>query len=153
MTSTKRLTAVGLAAATLTAAAVTTTTHATQPGAVIELTARDRESRFGGFDAPPRRREGPGDQFTISARLRDPAGDLAGRADAAFAQTSGNRAHGSATFSLADGRIVAVGVVDEAGSDDRLAVVGGSGAYAGARGTLTVDETRGGTSFRFELAP
>jgi hypothetical protein len=156
MTTTKRIAALGLAAAMLTAAAVTTTTGAAeeqQPAATIELTARDSESRFGGFDAPPRRSEGPGDSFTISARLRDSAGNAAGRADGAFSQTGRRRAHGSATFTLAGGRIVVAGVLDEAGSTDALTIVGGSGAYENARGVLTTGETRGGTSFRFELAP
>ena len=44
-------------------------------------------------------------------------------------------------------------MLDEQGATDVPTIVGGTGAYAGAHGTLTTGATRGGTSLRFELAP
>jgi hypothetical protein len=138
-----------------TAAVVASSGLAQDPGpqpTTLELVARHSETRSGFVDAPPRRREGPGDQFTVSSRLRDPSGIRAGRAEAAFAQTSGARAQGSVTFILSAGRVVAAGALGNQGNVDQLAVVGGSGAYADARGSVDVIEGRRGTRFRLTLA-
>ena len=59
-------------------------------------------------------------------------------------------AHGAATFALRDGRLVIAGRVG-GGSADTLAVVGGTGAYAGATGTVRITEGNRRTAFRFTL--
>ena len=155
METSKRLAAVVVAGATVAAtAAIAATVAAQEPTpqpTTIHLVARDSESRFGMVDAPPRRREGPADMFTISARLRDSAGRPAGRAQAVFVQTSASHAQGSATFALKAGRIVVSGILDEPGDADELVVVGGSGAYAGSRGSVTITQAGGASRFRFTL--
>jgi hypothetical protein len=61
----------------------------------------------------------------------------------------------SGVYALKDGTIVASGLVDGVANEipDRLAVVGGTGAYAGARGTLTSAETKTGSTDTIELLP
>jgi hypothetical protein len=53
---------------------------------------------------------------------------------------------------LRNGQIVVTGPIDEQGRRNPLAIVGGSGAYTGARGTLVTTETRRSTRFRFTFA-
>jgi hypothetical protein len=118
----------------------------------IELVQRESETRSGFVDAPPRRREGPGDLFSVSGPLRDASGRRAGSASAAFVQTSRSAAQGSATFVLSSGRLAAVGSVGS-GRLSRLAIVGGTGAYEGAEGTAEVITARRATRFRITLVP
>jgi hypothetical protein len=127
---------------------------AQQPGpptGTLELVGLDREARFKFVDTPPRRRESAGDQFLITQRLRNASNRRAGRVHASFAITPGRRsaAHGSGTFILRNGRIVVTGIIDDPGRTDTLAIVGGSGAYNGARGTLVTTERRRSTRFLF----
>lgn len=147
----KRLVLAVLAVAAA-AAAVGAAGAAQNPPAptTFELVARDRETRFKMVDAPPRRRESPGDIRTISARLRDSAGRPSGRLQAVFVQTSAREAQGTGTFILASGRIVIAGV--EGRGNAPFAIVGGTGQYAGAGGTVTLTEARGAVRFRFSLA-
>jgi hypothetical protein len=128
------------------------TGSAQEQSTTLELVQRSREARSGFVDAPPRRREGTGDIFTIGGAMRDTAGRRAGRADVMFVMTSRKHAQGSATFSLSSGTLVAAGALD-GGRSDRLAVVGGSGTYADASGTLDIAYERRVTRFRFSLAP
>ncbi|MEA2330095.1 MAG: hypothetical protein QOH58_233 [Thermoleophilaceae bacterium] len=152
MQARKRLIPLATAAAALTyAVAGTGTGSAQDPVPTLELVAPDRQSKSSFVDAPPRRRESAGDLFTVSSRLRDATGRPAGRAHAVFVQTTGTHAQGSATFVLASGHIVATGVLDAPGRADQLVVVGGSGAYAGASGTVAVIEERNATRFRITL--
>jgi hypothetical protein len=141
-------------AAIISAAALVASSGAQQPGpptGTLELVGLDREARFKFVDAPPRRREGAGDQFLITQRLRDTSNRRVGRVHASFAITPGSRsgAHGSGTFIVHNGRIVVTGIIDDPGRTDTLAIVGGSGAYTGARGTLVTTERRRSTRFLF----
>lgn len=141
-------------AAIISAAAVVGSSGAQQPGpptGTLELVALDREGSFKFVDIPPRRRESGGDQFLINQRLRNTSNRRVGRAHAAFAVTPGRPSvsQGSATFVFGNGQIVVTGIIDERGRTDTLAIVGGSGAYAGARGTLVTTETRRSTRFLF----
>jgi hypothetical protein len=141
----------GLLAAGALAASVVST-EAQQPGpptGTLQLDLRNRDSRNWLVNLPPR--TGPvgiGDTFLITGAVRDQAGTRAGRLQAVFVSTTnrGEQAQVSATFVLSGGQIVASGAETRARVDD-FAVTGGTGRYAGARGTLTVTERRRGTTF------
>jgi hypothetical protein len=155
----KRLALVIVAAGAATAggAAVVGSTGAQVPApptGTLELVALDREGRFRFVDTPPRRRENPGDSFLVTQRLRDTSNRRVGRAHATLTFTPGRppTAEGSGTFLLRAGRIVVSGLIDEAGRTDTLVIVGGSGAYTGATGTMLIRETRRSTRFTFTFA-
>ena len=128
------------------------------PTGTLELVSRDRETRFTFVDNPPRRQERAGDLFVINSRLRDSSGRRAGRLHASFAETQPPPrvvAQGTATFILRNGQIVVSGPIVNQGRNDKtdtLAVVGGSGAYTAARGTLVTRETRRGGRYVFTFA-
>jgi hypothetical protein len=127
------------------------------PTGTLELVSHDREIRFKYIDNRPRRRESAGDLFLLSGRVRDGSGRPAGRFHASFAVTQRRPSvsQGSGTFILDNGQIVVSGPIVERGRSDRtdtLAVVGGSGAYIAARGTMVTTETRGSTRFVFTFA-
>jgi hypothetical protein len=134
-----------LAGSTLIGSAGAQTTPAT-----LELVQLEREVRTGFVDNPPRRRESAGDVFTIRGPVRDASGRRAGRAEAVFTQTARRSSLGNATFVLSGGRLMTSGIVD-GGTTDTLAVVGGTGAYEGAAGTVRITEGRRRTSFSFAL--
>ncbi len=135
---------VALAGSTLIGSAGAQTTPAT-----LELVQLERDVRGGFVDNPPRRRESAGDVFTVRGPVRDAAGRAAGRATAAFTQTAKRSALGAATFVLSGGQLMIAGVVD--GGTDTLAVVGGTGAYEGATGSVRITEGRRRTVFSFTL--
>jgi hypothetical protein len=120
--------------------------QAQQPGpptGTLELMQRDRETRSRLIDVPPRQgeRDRPtiGDAFLVTGSVRDAAGSRVGRLQAHFLVTSRLDAQVSGTFMLDDGRIVIGGAT--VGTDSgEFAVLGGTGRYAGARGTLEVIE-------------
>lgn len=116
------------------------------PTGTLELVQLERENSSAFVDNPPRRRESPGDVFTVSGPVRDAQGRRIGKANGAFTQTGRNAAHGAATFMLAEGRIVVVGALAGAGAN-ALAIAGGSGAYEDASGTATVTTRRNRTEF------
>jgi len=133
-------------------------TEAQQPSAptgTLQLIQRDRDSTSRLIDVPPRqgerRRSTIGDAFLITGAVRDLAGNRAGRLQALFVVTNVRRgdAQVSGTFILPDGRIVIGGATTEADIDD-FAVIGGTGRYTGARGTLRVTEGRT-TAFVFNF--
>lgn len=142
---------IAIAAAAVAAVTVAGTVNAQDPAPTLELVAPNKQSKSTFVDAPPKRRESAGDMFTIASSLRDAAGRRAGRLDAVFTQTSRARAQGSVTFALQGGQIVAVGALDAAGRTDSLVVAGGSGAYAGATGSVSLAEERNATRFRLYL--
>ena len=148
-------------AAIIGAAAIVGNSGAQQPGpptGTLELVSLDRETRFKFVDNPPRRRERAGDLFMINARLRDSSNRPTGRLHALFAETqSPPRAvsQGSATFIVGNGQIMVSGPIVDQGRNDRtdtFAVVGGSGAYTAARGTMVTTETGRSTRFVFSFA-
>jgi len=147
-------------AALVSAAAIVGSTGAQEPApptGTLELVSIDREARFKFVDNPPRRRESAGDTLLISGRLRNSSNRRAGRFHASFTAVPSRRfvGQGSATFALGDGQIVVAGVIDERNRNDRtdtLAIVGGSGAYTGATGTMVTTEGRRRTTFLFTFA-
>jgi hypothetical protein len=60
---------------------------------------------------------------------------------------------GHGTFRLHDGQIVADGVFKIANATNTVAVLGGTGAYAGARGNLTFTEVEHGSQDTFRQLP
>jgi hypothetical protein len=140
-------------------AASVVSTEAQQPGpptGTLQLGQRDRDTTFRFIDVPPRQGERrgptPGDGALITGAVRDQAGKRAGRLQATFVLTNIKReeAEVSATFLLSGGRIMASGADTKAAVDD-FAVTGGTGRYAGARGTVTVTEHRRSTKFFFNF--
>jgi dirigent-like protein len=131
-------------------AALTNATAQTGQPTTLELVQLERDVRDAFVDNPPRRRESAGDVFIVSGRVRDTAGRPVGRASAVFTQTSRSSAQGAATFVLANGQIVVEGRLAGSGADT-FAVVGGTGAYAGATGTARITEGRRRTEFTFTL--
>jgi hypothetical protein len=124
------------------------------PAGTLELVSREGETRFTFVDNPPRREERAGDLFMINARLRDVSGRPVGRLHASFAETQPPPrvvAQGSATFILGNGQIMVSGpIVDRPGDrTDTLAVVGGTGAYTGARGTLVTTDRQRSSRYMF----
>src|SRR5919107_635532 len=118
-------------------------TQAQQPGpptGTLQLVQPERDGRFRAtVDAPPRRRGGRisnGDGFLLTGPVRDQAGRRVGRLQAVFVVTNARReeTQASGTFFLADGRIVVEGA-DTRAPVDEFAITGGTGRYAGARGT------------------
>jgi hypothetical protein len=116
----------------------------------LELVQRGKETRSKFVDAPPRRRESPGDMFTISGPVRTTSGARAGRAEAVFVQTSRTTAQGSVTFKLRRGSVMALGAVGTRGADD-LAITGGTGDYASVSGIATVSPGPRETQFLLVL--
>ena len=148
-------------AAIVSAAILVVSSDAQEPGpptGTLELVSLDRETRFTFVDNPPRRRERAGDLFVINSRLRDSSNRPTGRLHASFAETQPPPrvvAPGNATFILRDGQIMVSGPIVNRGPRDRtdtLAVVGGTGAYTAARGTLVTTETRTGARYLFSFA-
>ncbi len=133
------------------------------PSGTLELVQRDRETRFKLVDAPPlqgeRRPPSPGDVAIVSGVLRHPSGRRggrrAGRLQAYFTTFSRGRRYSAevaASFRLRGGAVMVQGPVGH-GRVDRVAIVGGTGTYAGARGTLTATSGRTQTRFVFAFLP
>ena len=138
--------------------AVVATSGAQTPGpptGALELVLRERDASFKFVDNPPRRRESAGDMVIVTGRLRAADGSARGRLQAYFVATKGGnferafRGQVSGTLMLPDGDIVLEGVTDDRRDQEPLAIAGGTGAYAGARGTAVVTDTP--TLTRFEL--
>jgi hypothetical protein len=144
-------------AAVISTVAVVGSSGAQEPGpptGTLAFVALDKEASFKFVDVPPRRKESAGDQLLITQVLRDTSNRRAGRVHASFEFTPGKpaAAQGTGTFVLGDGQIVASGLLDEQGKTDTLAIVGGTGAYNGARGTLVTTELRKSTRFEFTFS-
>lgn len=131
----------------------------------LELRMAYREAKVTFVDNPPRmtkrrQSESPGDMAVSRGALRDAAGRRIGTVHSVFTISGGASPRTSelstAVFLLRDGQIATQGVVlnqpGGRGPDrDVLPVVGGSGAYAGARGTMTVTTGKRGVAFAFDL--
>ena len=142
----KRLTLITAACAALAVALVGSA--GAQAPTTLELVQIDREVKTGLVDNPPKRRESAGDVFTVRGPIRDAQNRRAGTSNGVFTQTGPKSAHGAATFTLPSGRIAIQGVLGTSG-DDTLAVVGGTGAYANATGTVRITQRAGRTTFAF----
>ena len=150
-----RLIGVAAASAVVAIAAFAFTGDAQTAGRTIVLKEADKGSLFTIIDNPPLSKQGrdappavtPGDQFVSAKRLLDPAGDRAGRIEAACGAVKPARALGAGAgylctgvAHLADGDLFLVARITpvDGPSDDRGVVTGGTGAYLGARGDFTM---------------
>lgn len=120
---------------------------AQQSPTALVLINRHSEDQTKIVDNPPRKKDGAGDIIVIDEKLRDTRGAVVGQAYAVFVQTR-RAAQGTITFRVPGGRIEAAGI-DGVGDSGEFAIVGGTGDYAGARGTVTRSEIRGGQQFKF----
>ena len=101
----------------------------------------------------------PGDTLYVRSPILDgEGGKRIGTAYSQFTVLKGNsfanavfRGHG--TFRFHDGQIVADGVFKIANATNTVAVLGGTGAYEGARGSLTFTEVEHGSQDTFHLLP
>jgi hypothetical protein len=132
--------------------------NAQQPGpatGTLDLVQRGRESTFKFVDNPPRSgdpaRPSPGDLAIIGGTLRDTSNRRAGKFHVVFMRLKGRRKNVvdqvTATFDLKGGQIV-MGGVSDGGRVDVVAITGGTGSYAGARGSMRVTQMRRGARFR-----
>lgn len=158
-----------LGAAAATAAITASTGGAQAPtGRTITLSEKDQGSTIAFVDNLPRARNprsphpSAGDQLVFTTPLFDAPGTTAqGRLSVTctFPRAARSLVRApvlcSGVYALKDGTIVASGLVDGVanGTPDRLAVMGGTGAYAGARGTLISAETKTGSTDTIELLP
>jgi hypothetical protein len=131
---------------------------AQQPGpptGTLDLVLRERESTFRYVDNPPRggdpERPSPGDFAITGGTLRDTSNRRAGKLHAVFMRLKGRGRNYvdqvTATFDLRGGQIV-MGGVDHGGRTRVVAITGGTGDYAGARGTMRISFTRRAAHFR-----
>ena len=119
-------------------------------GRTIELVTKN--FRFSAVDNPPRSRRpdappSAGDTFVISALVTNRAGRRRGSFDATCSVThGGRRARGvcEGVYALADGEIHLLARLDFSDEGNAAgSIVGGTGAYAGARGTFVSRDRRG----------
>ena len=168
MTRAKLTLAAGFVLAAITATVAATAGGQGTQGRTITLTEVPKGASFGLVDAAPKtkfnkegepRRFSPGDEEIVSIAVADQQGNKVGRFDAYCLITRpGKPAHHeevcTGTYRLGDGTISAVGSF--VGNDANTftgAVVGGTGAYEGARGTLTSDPGSHGTTDTIHLLP
>jgi hypothetical protein len=157
--------AVPLAAAGATAAILAAGSGAQPPtGRTITLVTKERDSRGAFVDAAPRVRNprrpaaSIGDAYVFTQTVYDAAGTARVgtlSATCTFPRRARNPegapmlCHG--VYHLQDGDVVGAGLLS--GNPGRIAITGGTGAYAGARGTLTTTESRTGSTDVIELLP
>lgn len=138
--------AIAAVAATLVAAVLTTSGGAQVPGERTITVIEGSGGTFGFVDNPPKARNrrnprtSPGDAFAFSTPLFNESNRRIGAVHAQCIVTRGGTQRRTAsqctgTFVLPDGTLAASALV--AGDDDVIAVVGGTGAYEGARGSIT----------------
>lgn len=129
-------------------------------GMTFLLKFQPRLARF--VDAPPKRGLShltPGDVLIGVSKVYDQAGTQSlGRTAELCTITSGGSDFACAlevTLLLKDGTLVVGGNAHPASTPWTAAVVGGTGAYAGARGTLSVTSAAGASSeyWRYDPAP
>jgi hypothetical protein len=113
----------------------------TTPGVTFHLVEKDKAFHFvdnkpiGGPNAPP----SLGDMFAFSSTLWTRAGKRAGTLYATCVVASGGRRNVmqcNGTFALKGGELSAIALVRDE-EVTHIAIVGGTGAYEGARGQVT----------------
>jgi hypothetical protein len=161
----RALTAIGLA--TVAALATAVPAEAQAPPAPLSFTELDKGSTFSYIDNPPRSRirrgapvrTSPGDVFLFSNPLRNAAGASIGRLRVTCTVTTAgpiSRLHAECLgrYGLTNGNVYAAANISFA-SDAPVAgaVLGGTGAYAGARGTFTSTQTGDDTNTTITFLP
>ena len=128
----------------------------------LTLEMRHRDARVAFVDEPPRMKtrrssESPGDTAIARGRLRAPSGAPAGQAHSEFVVTGGRSPRtteqATGTLVLRDGQIAIHGVFRNTGSDkDVIAIVGGTGRYNGAKGSVEIVSGRRAVTFTLRFA-
>lgn len=140
-----------LAATGLASTSVAAPSKATHNGKTLTLHLVEKEVGFNYIDNPPRQgfNSPPlmGDQFVFSAELQTKSGARAGQFGATCFFTSGGNnglllCHG--LYSLKGGQIFGMAKATNS-KTTQIAIVGGTGAYAGVTGTAT-EVSRGDNS-------
>jgi hypothetical protein len=125
------------------------------PAGTLRLVALAKENRFNEVDNPPRqgmqRPPSPGDFGILRHKLRNTSGERVGTARVVFtiAGRRGGMAFG--VFKVSGGLITIEGLA-VGPTPHTHAITGGTGAYNGAAGTLTVEDRRGRTIFTFSFS-
>jgi hypothetical protein len=160
----KKLLVLTAAAGAAVAMVVITSTGSAQPGArTITVIEKDRSEKQDYVDNPPRGTKrhpalSVGDLFTLTGPLFDQAKPV-GELDAAFTTLKGSKyinrlklvGHGA--FNLQYGSIVFEGIFGGRDAVVHLAVLGGTEAYEGARGSVTITQTKTGSVDAIHLLP
>jgi hypothetical protein len=125
------------------------------PTGTLRLVALDKDDRFNFVDNPPkqgmRRPPSMGDIGVLRHELRNTAGERAGNARVVFT-TTGRR--GGVVYGVfkVGGDLIAIEGLADGPTPHTHAITGGTGAYNGAAGTLTVEGRRGRTIFSFSFS-
>jgi hypothetical protein len=149
----RRFAALGVAASVVLAA---TPAAAQAPGRTLTFKERNKGATFKFIDNPPRAKRGrptAGDMFVFSNPVVSATGARRGtlRATCTFASTRAAVCYGA--FSLKEGQLTAVVSTDNLDArTTRGAIVGGTGVYAGARGTFNSTTTKTGSDDTVTLA-
>lgn len=128
----------------------------------LTLQMRHREAKVTMVDAPPRmsrRRpsESPGDAAIARGRLRAADGSPVGQIHSEFVVTGGRSPRtteqATGTFVLSDGQIAIHGVFPNIPGTDKdvIPIVGGTGRYNGATGSVEITSGRRTVTFRFHF--
>jgi hypothetical protein len=158
-----------LAAAGIAAAAVATPVlaHSSAAGSTLTFREVDKGSRFGYVDNPPRNKPhrrpvfSVGDQFVFASPLADASGKIGElratctitkRAPATDTGLAKGHPLCTGAFVLKAGTLF-VNTVEVGAKTTTGAVVGGTGAYVGARGTFTSTNTKTGSNDVVNLLP
>ena len=129
------------------------------PTGSLEVVLRENDARFKFVDNPPLRKESKGDMAVITGRLVGTDGSARGRLQAYFVATKNRnferafRGQVSGTLVLSEGDVVLEGVTDDRRDQEPLAISGGTGAFAGARGVAVVTDSPSQTRFQLNFMP
>lgn len=158
----RTLVAASLAAAGVAAAAVAPGSSGQSAPAPLTLDMRHEEAKVTMLDEAPRMTkkrpsESPGDSVVSHGVLRDSTGARVGAVHGQFVVTSGRSPdtteHVLSTFVLAGGQIAAQGVIDQEGDSESVAIVGGTGQYDGATGSIEITGDDKSVRFTLKLRP
>jgi hypothetical protein len=158
----KLLLAAGLAAAAIATVVVVTANAAPSGGRTFKLVEKDTSFHF--TDVAPLAKKGPGggipsagDSFQFGATLWTPAGKRQGNLYVVCVAITGGKAglaHCTGTFKLPGGTLEGAAVTSfSSDAADHIAIVGGTGAYEGARGTIVSAPTKNGSNDTVHLLP
>jgi hypothetical protein len=125
------------------------------PTGTLRLVALGEDDRFNFVDNPPkqsmRRPPSPGDVGVLRHKLRNTSGERVGSARVVFTTTGRDRAIVYGVFKVG-GDLIAIEGIGDGPTPHTHAVTGGTGAYNGAAGTLTVEGRRDRTIFSFSFS-